>query len=145
MITIRKTVSRTASPDSTLPFEGAFAHRSAVSRTSARHSSHATASPCRSVISGLALGTALFLAGCSTTSMNRTYLPSGDVGFTINCSGDSSDSNWGECYKKAGEACGNYGYDVISKDQDNGAAGGTLAGVFSANVKNRSLVVKCKQ
>ncbi|WP_413194907.1 hypothetical protein [Pararobbsia alpina] len=92
-----------------------------------------------------ALGFALLAAGCSTTSMNRTYLPSGDVGFTINCSGDSSDSNWGECYKKAGEACGNYGYDVISKDQDNGAAGGTLAGVFSANVKNRSLVVKCKQ
>jgi hypothetical protein len=97
------------------------------------------------IASASALGFALLAAGCSTNSMNRTYLPSGDVGFTINCSGDSSDSNWGECYKKAGEACGNYGYDVISKDQDNGAAGGTLAGVFSANVKNRSLVVKCKQ
>lgn len=88
----------------------------------------------------------LAIAGCSTSSTNRTYLPSGDVGFTINCSGDSSESSWAECYKKAGEACGAYGYDVISKDTDGGgSAGGTLGGVLSANVKNRSLVVRCKQ
>ena len=86
------------------------------------------------------------MAGCSTSSTNRTYLPSGDVGFTINCSGDSSESSWAECYKKAGEACGTYGYDVISKDTDGGGpAGGTLGGVLSANVKTRSMVVRCKQ
>ena len=90
--------------------------------------------------------TALLLAACSTSSINRTYLPSGDIGFTVNCSGDSSDSSWVECYKKAGDACGAYGYDVISKDGDSGAAaGGSLGGVLSANVKNRSLVIKCKQ
>jgi hypothetical protein len=92
-----------------------------------------------------ALGLGL-VAGCSTNSINRTYLPSGDVGFSVNCSGDSSESSWAECYKKAGEACGSYGYDVISKDEDGGApSGGSLGGVLSANVKNRSLVVKCKQ
>lgn len=86
------------------------------------------------------------MAACNTTSMQRTYLPSGDVGFTVNCSGDSSDSSWAACYKQAGEACGAYGYDVISKDGDGGApAGGSLGGVLSSNVKNRSMLVHCKQ
>jgi hypothetical protein len=85
------------------------------------------------------------VAGCSSTT-TLTYLPSGDTGFAINCSGSDASSNWGECYRRAGEACGAYGYDVISKDVDNGAtAGGSLGGLFGANVKNRSMVVRCKQ
>ncbi|RKP43774.1 hypothetical protein [Pararobbsia silviterrae] len=104
--------------------------------------------PC--VRAALALCAALCVGGltggCSTDSMQRTYLPSGDIGFTINCSGDTSGSTWAQCYKKAGEACGAYGYDVISKDGDTGAtAGGSLGGVLSENVKTRSLVIKCKQ
>jgi hypothetical protein len=88
----------------------------------------------------------LLIAGCDTNSINRTYLPSGDVGFTVNCSGDSSDSSWAACYKQAGQACGAYGYDVVSKDGDNGApAGGSLGGAVAANVKNRSMLVRCKQ
>ncbi|MGH8779308.1 hypothetical protein [Paraburkholderia sp.] len=85
------------------------------------------------------------VAGCSSTT-TLTYLPSGEPGFAINCSGSDASSNWGECYRRAGEACGAYGYDVISKDVDNGAtAGGSLGGLFGANVKNRSMVVRCKQ
>lgn len=85
------------------------------------------------------------MSGCSSTT-TLTYLPSGDTGFAINCSGSDASSNWGECYRRAGEACGAYGYDVISKDVDNGAtAGGSLGGLFGANVKNRSMVVRCKQ
>lgn len=80
----------------------------------------------------------------STTTM--TYLPSGDTGFAINCSGSDASSSWAECYKRAGQVCGNYGYDVISKDVDNGAtSGGTVGGIFGANVKNRSMVIRCKQ
>jgi hypothetical protein len=94
----------------------------------------------------LACGVALLATACNTTSTQRTYLPSGDVGFTVNCSGDSSDSSWAACYKQAGEACGAYGYDVVSKDGDGGApAGGSLGGVLSSNVKNRSMLVHCKQ
>ena len=100
----------------------------------------------RSLVAALAGAAALSMAACNTTSMQRTYLPSGDVGFTVNCSGDSSDSSWAGCYKQAGEACGSYGYDVVSKDGDSGApAGGSLGGVLSSNVKNRSMLVHCKQ
>ena len=90
----------------------------------------------------LALGS---LGGCSTTT-TMTYLPSGETGFAINCSGSDAGTSWAECYKRAGEVCGNYGYDVVSKDVDNGAtSGGTVAGIFGANVKNRSMVIRCKQ
>jgi hypothetical protein len=99
-----------------------------------------------SLTAALACTAALLMTACNTTSMQRTYLPSGDVGFTVNCSGDSSDSSWAACYKQAGEACGSYGYDVVSKDGDGGApAGGSLGGVISSNVKNRSMLVRCKQ
>jgi hypothetical protein len=94
---------------------------------------------------GLAVLTLAGLAGCSTSS-TLTYLPSGETGFAINCSGSDASESWGECYKKAGEACGAYGYDVVSKDVDNGAtSGGSLGGIFGANVKNRSMIVRCKQ
>ncbi|RKF47502.1 hypothetical protein [Paraburkholderia fungorum] len=95
----------------------------------------------------IGLGLVMFgsLSGCSSTT-TMTYLPSGDTGFAINCSGSDASSSWAECYKRAGEVCGNYGYDVISKDVDNGAtSGGTVGGIFGANVKNRSMVIRCKQ
>jgi hypothetical protein len=85
------------------------------------------------------------LSGCSSTS-TLTYLPSGETGFAINCSGSDASESWGACYKQAGEACGAYGYDVISKDVDTGAtSGGSLGGILGANVKNRSMVIRCKQ
>jgi hypothetical protein len=85
------------------------------------------------------------LAGCSSTT-TMTYLPNGQTGFAINCSGSDASESWAECYKRAGEVCGNYGYDVVSKDVDKGAtSGGTLGGIFGANVKNRSMVIQCKQ
>lgn len=101
----------------------------------------------RATAAGLAIAAAAGLAGCASSgSTTLTYLPNGDAGFAINCSGSDASQNWGECYKRAGEACGAYGYDVVSKDVDNGGtAGGTLGGVLGANVKNRSMVVRCKQ
>jgi hypothetical protein len=119
-----------------------------------RSSPASSASPTRrldilrraSLTVGVSCAAALLMTACDTTSMKRTYLPSGDVGFTVNCSGDSSDSSWAACYKQAGEACGAYGYEVVSKDGDGGApAGGSLGGVISSNVKNRSMLVRCKQ
>jgi len=79
------------------------------------------------------MAAALTLAGCAD-SAKMTYLPSGDTGFAINCSGGDASTSWAE------------GYDVVSKDVDNGAtSGGTVAGIFGANVKNRSMVIRCKQ
>jgi hypothetical protein len=84
-------------------------------------------------------------AGCAS-GPTMTYLPSGDTGFAINCSGGDASTSWAACYKQAGEMCGAYGYDVISKDTDNGAtAGGSVGGIFGANIKNRSMVIRCKQ
>jgi ABC-type phosphate transport system substrate-binding protein len=85
------------------------------------------------------------LSGCADTS-TLTYLPTGETGFAINCSGGDASTSWAACYKKAGETCGSYGYDVVSKDGDNGAtAGGSIAGIFGTNIKNRSMVIRCKQ
>jgi hypothetical protein len=92
-----------------------------------------------------ALGAVAALGGCANTS-TMTYLPSGDTGFAINCSGGDASTSWAECYKKAGETCGAYGYEVVSKDTDGGATtGGTVGGIFGANIKNRSMVIRCKQ
>ncbi|MBP0593180.1 hypothetical protein J8I87_26385 [Paraburkholderia sp. LEh10] len=101
----------------------------------------------RATAASLAIASVTGFAGCASSgSTTLTYLPSGDTGFAINCSGSDASQNWGECYRRAGDACGAYGYDVISKDVDTGgAAGGSLGGVLGANVKNRSMVVRCKQ
>ncbi|WP_404989319.1 hypothetical protein [Caballeronia sp. LZ003] len=95
------------------------------------------------VVAALALTGAL--GGCAH-GPTMTYLPSGDTGFAINCSGGDASTSWAACYKQAGGVCGAYGYDVVSKDNDNGAtSGGTVAGIFGANIKNRSMVIRCKQ
>jgi len=92
-----------------------------------------------------ALATVAALGGCANTA-TLTYLPSGETGFAINCSGGDASTSWAECYKKAGETCGAYGYDVVSKDADSGAtAGGSVGGIFGENIKNRSMVIRCKQ
>ena len=101
----------------------------------------------RAMATSLAIASLASLAGCASSgSTTLTYLPNGETGFAINCSGSDASQNWGECYTRAGEACGAYGYAVVSKDVDTGGtAGGTLGGVLGANVKNRSMVIRCKQ
>ncbi|KKB64117.1 lipoprotein [Robbsia andropogonis] len=92
-----------------------------------------------------AAGVLLALGGCAN-SAKLTYLPNGNTGFAINCSGSDASSGWGDCYKQASDACGAYGYDVVSKDDEKGAAsGGSIIGVFGANIKNRSMVIQCKK
>ncbi|AET89684.1 MULTISPECIES: hypothetical protein [Caballeronia] len=94
---------------------------------------------------GAALALSGALAGCAS-GPTMTYLPSGETGFAINCSGADASTSWAACYKQAGETCGAYGYDVVSKDADNGAtAGGSVGGIFGANIKTRSMVIRCKQ
>jgi hypothetical protein len=97
-----------------------------------------------SAATALALG--LGLGGCaSSSSTSLINLPDGQQGFAINCSGSDASSSWAECYVSAGTACGPTGYDIVSKDNDEGApTGGSINGVISANVKNRSMIVRCK-
>jgi hypothetical protein len=96
------------------------------------------------ICAALVAATAL-VGGCANTS-KLTYLPDGSTGFAINCSGSDASSTWAQCYSKAGEACGSYGYKVVTKDVDNGAAGGgSIGNLFGANIKNRSMVIQCNK
>jgi hypothetical protein len=86
------------------------------------------------------------LGACA--SSNKTSLinlPNGETGFAVNCSGADAGSSWASCYVQAGKACGPTGYDIVSKDNDEGGtAGGGITNVVSANVKNRSMIIRCK-
>ena len=86
------------------------------------------------------------LGGCaSSNTTSLINLPNGQTGFAVNCSGADAASSWASCYVQAGKACGATGYDIVSKDNDEGgAAGGSVTNVVSANVKNRSMIVRCK-
>jgi len=86
------------------------------------------------------------LAGCaSSNTTSLINLPNGQTGFAVNCSGADAASSWASCYVQAGNACGATGYDIVSKDNDEGgSAGGSITNVVSANVKNRSMIVRCK-
>jgi hypothetical protein len=82
----------------------------------------------------------LFLAGCATSSV--TYLPSGEVGYNITCSG--TDLTWWHCYEKAGELCGSSGYDVVVRSDDKGASVvANQFGLYSGSTIQRNMLIKC--
>jgi hypothetical protein len=88
---------------------------------------------------------AILSACASSNTTSLINLPNGETGFAVNCSGADASSSWASCYVQAGKACGATGYDIVSKDNDEGgAAGGGVTNVVSANVKNRSMIIRCK-
>jgi len=96
---------------------------------------------------GLALCTAgvFSLGGCaSSNDASLIHLPDGQSGYAINCSGADASTTWASCYVMAGDKCGATGYTIVSKDnEEGGPTGGGITNVISANVKNRSMVVRC--
>ncbi|PRY03593.1 hypothetical protein [Paraburkholderia sp. BL25I1N1] len=103
-------------------------------------------SPLTAALSAAVLLGAASLAACaSSNTTSLINLPNGQTGFAVNCSGADAASSWASCYVQAGKACGATGYDIVSKDNDEGGtAGGSVTNVVSANVKNRSMIVRCK-
>jgi hypothetical protein len=103
-------------------------------------------SPLAAALPAAVLLGAASLAGCaSSNTTSLINLPNGQTGFAVNCSGADAASSWASCYVQAGKACGATGYDIVSKDNDEGGtAGGSVTNVVSANVKNRSMIVRCK-
>lgn len=68
------------------------------------------------------------LAGCaSSNTTSLINLPNGQTGFAVNCSGADAASSWASCYVQAGKACGATGYDIVSKDNDEGGTAGGSA------------------
>ena len=59
-----------------------------------------------------ALLMAFVSAGC--TSIKPTYTQTGLAGYTINCPSGSRE----KCYAKAGEACGERGYDIAQQSEE---------------------------
>ena len=98
-------------------------------------------------VTGLAMAAAgvLSLGGCaSSTDASLIHLPDGQSGYAINCSGADAGTTWASCYVLAGDKCGATGYTIVSKDnEEGGPSGGSITNVVSANVKNRSMVVRC--
>ena len=81
------------------------------------------------------------ISGCATAK--QIYTADGQKGYSINCSGSAL--NWGMCYEKAGEICGEKGYIVLEKSGDTGAiVTGTQFGLYGGSVINRSMIIKCK-
>jgi hypothetical protein len=81
------------------------------------------------------------VAGCATS--RETFLPDGEKGHSINCSGTAL--NWGMCYEKAGDICGSRGYTVIAGGSDQGVVvAGNQYGLYGGSVMNRSMLIKCK-
>ncbi len=92
-----------------------------------------------------ALAVASLAACASSNEASLINLPDGQTGYAINCSGADAGSSWGSCYVLAGRKCGATGYDIVSKDnEEGGPTGGNITNVVSANVKNRSMIVRCK-
>ncbi|MBN3766885.1 hypothetical protein [Burkholderia sp. Ac-20365] len=93
-----------------------------------------------------ALAIAGSLGACASSNTTTLInLPNGETGFAVSCSGADAGSSWASCYVQAGKACGATGYDIVSKDNDEGGtAGGSITNVVSANVKTRSMVIRCK-
>ncbi len=82
----------------------------------------------------------IFLS-CATAT--KTYSPSGNVGFNIDCSGSAL--NWGHCYTKAGEICGSRGYVIISKSGDKGVSmGAGKTWLYGGTIITRSMIIECK-
>lgn len=93
------------------------------------------------IVALVAAGTVLAISGCATAS--KTYGPDGQVAYSIGCSGSAL--SWGLCYEKAGEICGEKGYNVLARSGEGGlVAGGSGAGFFAGSTASRSMVVSCK-
>jgi hypothetical protein len=76
----------------------------------------------------------LLLAGCSSLqeagglSAQETYLPSGEKGYSLEC---SNTNNWGDCHEQAGDICGSAGYDVVER-------------IDEPKTRQRVMLIKCK-
>ncbi len=94
------------------------------------------------VVLGLVVALGSLSLGACTTS-RQIVLPSGQTGYTVDCSG--SNLSWSHCYRKAGRVCGR-GYTVSQKSDNHGGhpVVGDLFGLVGGSVVDRSLLIQCR-
>jgi predicted alpha/beta hydrolase len=85
------------------------------------------------------------IGGCA--SSKQTYSADGEIAHSLNCSGTAR--NWGMCYEKAGEICGAKGYDILTKEGEQGASvagssSGNSSGVYGSSLHFRTMTIACK-
>lgn len=85
---------------------------------------------------------AFVTVGC--VSARQTYTSTGKKGYSINCSGTSS--HWGRCYERAGDVCGERGYEVLEKMGETlTSSTSNLIEQHSGTDINRNMVIRCKE
>jgi hypothetical protein len=83
----------------------------------------------------------ILLAGCA--SSKEVDITEGQRGYSIDCSGDHL--NWSLCYEKAGQICGEKGFEILDKTGGTGmVVAGIQYGVDGASGLDRSMIVKCR-
>lgn len=83
----------------------------------------------------------LSLGGCATAS--NTYLPDGQQGLSIDCSGEAM--SWGKCYEKADASCAGTGYTIVGTDGSSAVKDSEKTmGVDVGNFTSRTIVLMCK-
>ena len=88
----------------------------------------------------LVLLSVLLISGCASSS--KTYGPSGEQAYSLNCSGTAR--NWGMCFEKAGEICKSRGYEIINATTDSGTIiSATQSQLFATTTRSRTMLVSC--
>jgi hypothetical protein len=86
--------------------------------------------------------TVIILGGCATS--RKTHTSDGKEGYILNCSGGAS--TWGKCYERAGDLCGEKGYEVLEKIGETlSSSSGNVLETHSGTDINRNLIIRCKQ
>lgn len=87
---------------------------------------------------------ALVLLCSACASSSEIYTPTGAKGYALNCSGLAR--NWNMCLEKAGEICGEKGYTILNKnEEDRQHMQADNSGLFATNVKTRNMMIECKE
>lgn len=92
---------------------------------------------------GLAVVLGSLMLGACTTS-RQIVLPSGQPGYTVDCSG--TNLSWSHCYRKASRVC-DHGYVISQKINGHGGhpVVGDLFGLMGGSVSDRSLLIQCRE
>ena len=83
----------------------------------------------------------MLLSACATSK--EIDIAEGQRGYSIDCSAEHLD--WSRCYEKAGQICGEKGFEILDKTGGTGmVVAGVEYGVYGEAGLNRSMTIKCR-